>query len=83
MRIPGFDDQKLKKKNTAEIIFFISKIVIYLSLGLIKGRPSYRKKPSALKREHPALHLFFFNSESFSFFPVILYRFSSPKNPFI
>jgi hypothetical protein len=27
----------------------------FLSLGLLKGRPSYKEKPSALKREHPAL----------------------------
>jgi hypothetical protein len=39
----GFDDQKkVKKKNTAEICF-ISEIAIYLSLGLHKGRPSYRR----------------------------------------
>ncbi len=53
----GFDDQKLKK-NIAEIFFFTffcSKIAIYLFLGLYKGRQSYREKPSALKREHPAL----------------------------
>jgi hypothetical protein len=31
-------------KNIAEkIIFFSSKIAIYLSLGLLKGRPSYTK----------------------------------------
>jgi hypothetical protein len=45
-------------------MFFISKIAIYLSLVLQKGRPSYRRSlqpskmkiqmPSALKREHPA-----------------------------
>jgi hypothetical protein len=41
--IQGFDDQKVKKKNTAEISFsFLIKITIYLSLGLHKGRPSYR-----------------------------------------
>jgi hypothetical protein len=36
-------------------IFFWSKIAIFLSLGLHKGRPSYRRKPSALKREQIAL----------------------------
>jgi hypothetical protein len=39
IRIQGFDDQKLKKKNTAEkffIIFFGSKIVIYFC-------PNYRR----------------------------------------
>ncbi len=29
----------------------LSKTTIYLSLGLYKARPSYRKKPSALKRD--------------------------------
>jgi hypothetical protein len=35
---PGFGDQKLKKKNTAKklFVFFISKILIYLSLDLLK-----------------------------------------------
>jgi hypothetical protein len=50
-------DQKLKKKNTAEIffyIFFCSKIAIYLSLGLFKGRPSYRRslQPSKENIQH-------------------------------
>jgi hypothetical protein len=36
-------------------LIFFSKNGIYLSLGLHKGRPSYRKKPSALKRENPAI----------------------------
>jgi hypothetical protein len=35
--------------------FLEKKIAIYLSLGLYKGRPSYRRRRSALKREHPAL----------------------------
>jgi hypothetical protein len=34
-------------------LFFISKIAINLSLGLLKGRPSYRR--SAFRTEHPAL----------------------------
>jgi len=45
IRIQGFDDQKLKK-FTAEkklIFFFGFKTTIYLSLGLHKGRPSYRR----------------------------------------
>ncbi len=41
---------QLKKKN----IFFLSKTTIYLSLGLHKGRPSY-KRSLQLKREHPTL----------------------------
>ncbi len=40
-RIQDFDDQKLKKKNKAEIFYlFLNKL---------------QEKPSALKREHPAL----------------------------
>jgi hypothetical protein len=44
------------KKFTAEkkILFWIKKNSIYLSLGLHKGRPSYRRSLQ-LKREHPAL----------------------------
>jgi hypothetical protein len=54
---PGFGEQNLKK-NPAEIFsssFFGSEVAIYFSLGLHKGRPSYREKPSALKKEHPPL----------------------------
>ncbi len=43
VRIQGFDDQKLKKTFTAEKINYIwgwSKIAIFLSQGLRKGRPS-------------------------------------------
>ncbi len=36
-------------------IFFFSFNSIYLSLGLHKGRPSYRRRPPVLKREHPSL----------------------------
>jgi hypothetical protein len=46
------------KKCTAEkkLIYFKSKISIYLILGLLKDRRSYgREKPSSLKREHPEL----------------------------
>jgi hypothetical protein len=39
--IQGFDDQKLKKVQ--QNFFFFSKIAFYLSLGLHKGRPSYRR----------------------------------------
>ncbi len=63
-----------RKKFTAEkkIIFFSSKTIIYLSLGLHKGRPGYKKKPSALKRENSALqNMKFLNFFYFcgSFFP--------------
>jgi hypothetical protein len=46
IRIQGFDNQKFKKKKIQLkiikffYIFFWSKIAIYLSLGLYKGRPS-------------------------------------------
>ncbi len=50
------------------IIFLIKKNAIYLSIGLQKGRPSY--KPSALKREHPVLQKIKFIS-CFIFFGVI------------
>ncbi len=44
IRFQGFDDQKLKKYNWQFLyLFFISKIAINLSLGLHKGRPSYRR----------------------------------------
>jgi hypothetical protein len=36
-------------------IFLLSKMTIYLSLGVLKRRHSYKEKPSALKREHLAL----------------------------
>jgi hypothetical protein len=41
----GFDDLKLKKIYNWKFLFLFScsKISIYLSLGLHKGRPSYRR----------------------------------------
>jgi hypothetical protein len=56
-----------------KLIFFLSKIAIYLSLGLHKGRPSY-KKPSALKREHPALQ----NMKFLDFFSIFVGHFCPP-----
>jgi hypothetical protein len=49
--------KKLKKFTAGtQIYIFVSKIAIYLSLGLHKERPSYKRSlNSALKREHPAL----------------------------
>jgi hypothetical protein len=43
---PGFDDLKLKKFTAGNFNFYFldKKIAIYLSLGLHKGRPSYRRK---------------------------------------
>jgi hypothetical protein len=51
MRIQGFDDPKFK-----EIFFkyFLIKIAIYF-LRPPQRTPKLQKKPSALKREHPAL----------------------------
>jgi hypothetical protein len=49
-----------------KIYIFFSKIAIYLSLDLNKRTPKLQEKPSALKREHPAiqnmkfLHFFLF-----------------------
>ncbi len=54
--IQGFDDQKLNKitANKKIQLFFISKIAIYLSLGLHKGRPSYKRslQPSRKNIQH-------------------------------
>ncbi len=47
---PGFLWPKNWKKFTAENFYFISKTIIYLSLGLHKGRPSYKKAFSSQKR---------------------------------
>ncbi len=43
--IHAIDDRKLKKKYSRKFlfIFFWSKIAFYLSLGLYKGRPDYRR----------------------------------------
>jgi hypothetical protein len=64
---------KICKKFTdgKKLIFLKSKTAIYLSLGHHKERPSkLQKKPSALKREHPALqNMKFLNF--FHFFGVI------------
>ncbi len=42
-RIQGFDDQKLKKIQLEKNLFFRSKIAIYLSLDIRKGRPSFSR----------------------------------------
>jgi hypothetical protein len=46
---PVVDDQKLKKLQLEFFFFFWAKIAIYLSLGLLKGRPSDRKILQPLK----------------------------------
>jgi hypothetical protein len=45
IRIQGFNDQKLKKKLQLKkkLNFFLSKTAIFLSLGLHKVCPSYRR----------------------------------------
>jgi hypothetical protein len=43
IRIQGFNDQKLKKITAEKNCFWDQKTTIYLSLGLQKERPSYRR----------------------------------------
>ncbi len=67
IRIQGFNDQKLKKKIIAEnffVFFFWSKTAIYLSLGLHKVCPSYR-------RSHPTLQ----NMNFYKFFSTFVGHF--------
>ncbi len=57
VRIQGFDVQKWRSKKTAEISFFL---FLNQNCNLLILRPPKRtsklqEKPSALKREHPAL----------------------------
>jgi hypothetical protein len=60
IRIQGFDDQtqKLKKKIQLKMcfyfLFFLIKNAIYLSLGLHKGHPSYRRSLQPSKRTSSA-----------------------------
>jgi hypothetical protein len=51
IRIQGLDDHKLKEKIQLNFFtnLFSSKMAIYLSLGLHKGRPSYRRSPQPSK----------------------------------
>ncbi len=64
IRIQGFDDQKLIKIYRWKKInyyFVLSKIAIYLSLGLHKGRPSYRRSRQSSKKNihHLKKHWYF------------------------
>jgi hypothetical protein len=52
---------------------YFFKIKIYLFLGLQEGRPSYRRNPSVLKRENPALQNMKCLNSSFLFLWVIFY----------
>ncbi len=49
IQIEGLDDKKFKKKLKLKEKFFLSKIAIYLSIGLHKGRQSYRRSPQPSK----------------------------------
>jgi hypothetical protein len=74
----GFWWPKMTKKiKLKKIIFFKSKIAIYLSLGLHNGRPSYRRslQPSKENSQHfkkwnflPFLSFFAFNFVTLLFF---------------
>ncbi len=52
IRIQGFNDQKLKKNDSWNFFFFFfwSKTAIYLSLGLHKVCPSYKRSLQLSKR---------------------------------
>jgi hypothetical protein len=65
---PGFDDQKLKQiqMKIFYIYIFLIKIAVYLSLGLHKGRPSYRRSLQPSKEN--ILHFKHENSLLFSTF---------------
>jgi hypothetical protein len=56
IQIQGFDDQKFEKIYSWKFLFYFfdKKITIYLSLGLHKGRPSYRRSlhPPKEKVQH-------------------------------
>ncbi len=68
IRIQGFNDQKLKKLQLIFFFFFffLSKTAIYLSLGLHKVCPSYRRSLQ-LKRGHPTLQ----NMNFYQFFLLL------------
>jgi hypothetical protein len=56
----GFDDQKFKKIKLKKYIIFGSKIAVYLSLGLHKGRPSNRRslQPSKENIQHIKIEIY-------------------------
>ncbi len=69
IRIQSFNDQKLKKKYSwKKFNFFGSKTTIYLSLGLHKERPSYRRSIQLLKE-----NIQHFKTWNFSIFSYILW----------
>ncbi len=54
IRIEGFNNKKIEKFTAEKSDIFLSKIANYLSLGLQKGLPSYRRslQPSKEKIQH-------------------------------
>jgi hypothetical protein len=62
IRIQGFDEQKFEKNYNWEKIkyFFLSKIAIYLSLGLHKGHPSYRRRLQPSKENFFSIFVCYF-----------------------
>ncbi len=70
IRIQGFNDQKLKKNYSwkKNLLFFWSKTAIYLSLGLHKVCPSYRR---SLQLSKEAI-------QHFKFFSTFVGHFCSP-----
>ncbi len=64
--------KKLQKKN---IYFFGSKTIIYLSIGLLKGRPSYKR--SLQLSEENIQH---FKTWDFLFFSSFVGHFSPPRS---
>ncbi len=74
---PGFWWPIIEKKIYGQKFlsyFFWSKIAIYLSLGLHKGRPCYRRSIQSFKREHPTLQ----NMKFLDFFPIFVGNFFPP-----
>jgi len=76
----GFDEQKTKKNYSWKKI-----LIFFINYNLPIPRPPYRtsklqKKPSALKREHPALiNMKFFN---FFFILVVIFAFLDPDSEY-
>ncbi len=67
IRIQGFDDQNWNKFTAGKnLIFFLSEIPIYLSLGLHKGRSSYRRSLQLTKEN--IQHFKKYNFLTFSIF---------------
>ncbi len=74
----GFWWQKLKKKNTAETIFFLF-VIKNGKLGCAYLEASRRSLHSALKREHPALQ----NMKLINFFSIFALLDPDPQHWFV